>query len=130
MQAAESEKCHFCPWWPWLLTLTFNLVRAKDQTRLPCDFGTNPFSGSRDISYTDKETQTDGAKKNSINFCRSLRVVKTFLRLCKLLHYFQLIFQQDSSPKWSNDVLTWNLTVSCSQWTVLQSMQAFQNHVI
>jgi len=26
------------------LTLTFKLVRAKDQTRLPCEFGANPFS--------------------------------------------------------------------------------------
>jgi len=26
------------------LTLTFKLVRARDQTRLPCEFGTNPFS--------------------------------------------------------------------------------------
>jgi len=31
------------------LTVTFKLVRASDQTRLPCEFGTNPFSGSRDI---------------------------------------------------------------------------------
>jgi len=23
----------FCPWWPWPLTLTFKLVRARDQTR-------------------------------------------------------------------------------------------------
>jgi len=28
------------------LTLTFQLIRAKDQTRLPCEFGANPFSGS------------------------------------------------------------------------------------
>jgi len=31
----------------WLLTLTFKVVAAKDQTDLPCEFGTNPFSGSR-----------------------------------------------------------------------------------
>jgi len=29
----------FCPWWLWPLTLTFKLVRARDQTRLPCEFG-------------------------------------------------------------------------------------------
>ena len=28
------------------LTLTFKLTRAKDQTRLPCEFGANPLSGS------------------------------------------------------------------------------------
>jgi len=38
----------------WLLTLTFKLLRAREQTRLPCEFGANPFSGSRDISYTNK----------------------------------------------------------------------------
>jgi len=46
----------FCPWWLWPLTLIFKLVRATDQTRLPCKFGANPFSGSRDISYTNKLT--------------------------------------------------------------------------
>jgi len=30
----------------WPLILTFKLLRAKDQTRLPCEFGANPFSGS------------------------------------------------------------------------------------
>ena len=44
-----SEKHVFCPWWPWPLTLTLKLVRARDQTRLPCEFGGNPFSGSWDI---------------------------------------------------------------------------------
>jgi len=34
------------------VTLTFKLVRAMDQTGLPCEFGSNPFSGSRDISNT------------------------------------------------------------------------------
>ena len=33
------------------LTLTFELVRATDHTRLPCEFGTNMLSGSRDILY-------------------------------------------------------------------------------
>ena len=46
----------FCPWWPWPLTLTFRLVWARDQTPLLCEFGTNPFSGSRDISCTNKKT--------------------------------------------------------------------------
>ena len=44
----------FCPWWPWPLTLAFKLVRASDQTCLPCEFGANPFSGSRDIWLTNK----------------------------------------------------------------------------
>jgi len=36
------------------LTLAFKRVRARDQTHLPCEFGSNPFSGSRDISYTNR----------------------------------------------------------------------------
>ena len=47
MQAAiRAEKCCFWPWWPWPLTLTFKLIHARDQTRLPCEFGANPFSSS------------------------------------------------------------------------------------
>jgi len=45
-----------CPRLPWLLTLTFKLVRTRDQTRLPCEFGANPLSGSRDICFTNKQT--------------------------------------------------------------------------
>ena len=40
----------------WPLTLTFILVRASYQTRLPCEFGASTFSVSRDISYTNKQT--------------------------------------------------------------------------
>jgi len=47
----------FCPWWPWPLTLTFKLARVKDQTRLPREFGANPFSHSRDILFTKKQTK-------------------------------------------------------------------------
>jgi len=47
----------FCPWWPWPLTLTFKLVRVRDQTRLPREFVANPFSSSRDISYTNKKLE-------------------------------------------------------------------------
>ena len=32
---------------------------VKDQTRPPRQFGANPFSGFRDISYTNKKPQTD-----------------------------------------------------------------------
>jgi len=45
-----------------LVTLTFKLVCARDQTCLPCEFGANLFSGFRDILCTNKKTQTDGIK--------------------------------------------------------------------
>jgi len=69
----RAEKYHFCRWWPWPLTLTFKLVWARGQTRLRCEFGANPFSDSRYISYTNKNTQTDGAKNRT--FRSSLRAV-------------------------------------------------------
>jgi len=52
--------------------LTFKLVRARDETRLPCEFGANPFSGSRDISCTNKKLQTDDAKTqpSAVHFVR------------------------------------------------------------
>jgi len=34
------------------VTLTYKLVRATDQIRLPCEFGSNPFSGSPEIFHT------------------------------------------------------------------------------
>jgi len=46
----------------WPLTLTFKLVRAKDRTRLPCEFGANPFSGSRDIWGTNKKSSQTALK--------------------------------------------------------------------
>jgi len=74
-QAAErAENAVLSP-----VTLTFDLQTrpiARDQTRLPCEFGANPFSVSRDISYTNKEPQTDGAKLRIFAIhCRSLRAV-------------------------------------------------------
>jgi len=67
-----------------LLTLTFKLVRARDQTRLSCELGANPFSSSRDISYRNKKTQTDGAKNRT--FHTSLRaVINKIARLQRLL---------------------------------------------
>ena len=48
--------------------MTFKLVRVRDQTHLRCEFGTNPFSSSGDISYTNKKPQTDGDKNNLRQF--------------------------------------------------------------
>jgi len=54
--------------WPWPSNSS-----ERGTKHLPWDFGTNPFSGSWDISYTNKKPQTDGAKNRT---CRSsLRVV-------------------------------------------------------
>jgi len=53
MQAAERAKK-----WPFFVPgdLDIKLVRDRDQTCLPSEFGANPFSGSpRDISYTNKK---------------------------------------------------------------------------
>jgi len=71
MQVTErAEKMPFLS----LVTLTFKHVRARDQTRFPCEYGAKPFSRSPDISYTNKKPQTDGAKNRT--FRSSPRAVK------------------------------------------------------
>jgi len=52
----------------WPLTLTFKLVRARDQTHLPCEFGANPFSVSRDISYANKKSYRQRQKQDLTQF--------------------------------------------------------------
>jgi len=76
-QAADrAENAVFCPCWPWPVTLTFKLVRARDQARLLCEFGANPFSGFRDISYTKKKHRLTAPKTQpSAVHCRSLRTI-------------------------------------------------------
>jgi len=63
-----------------LVTLTFDLGvqtrPSEGQTRLPCEAGANPFSGSRDISHTTKTAQTGGAEKRT--FRSSLRAVMAY----------------------------------------------------
>ena len=44
------------------MTLTFKLVGARDQARLPREFGANRFSGSRDISYANKKVSETAPK--------------------------------------------------------------------
>jgi len=48
-------------------------LSERGTKRLPCEFGANPFSSSRDISYTNKKPQTDGTKNRT--FCSSVCVV-------------------------------------------------------
>jgi len=71
----------FCPWWPWLwpLTLTFKLVRARDQTRLPCKFDANPFSGSRNIWVTNKQIKVIIALKTE-PYLRAVKINMLLLR--------------------------------------------------
>jgi len=79
---------HFCPWWLWPFTLAFKLIPARDQTRLPCEFGANLFSSFRDIWFTNKKV-IDSSKNRTL--CSSLCAVtttivpvynKTFIKHC------------------------------------------------
>jgi len=47
-----------------LMTLIFNLQTRprRNQTRLPCEFGANPFSSFGDISYTNKKHRLTAPK--------------------------------------------------------------------
>jgi len=40
-----------------LVTMTFKLVRARQQTRLPREFGANRLNGSQDISHAERRRQ-------------------------------------------------------------------------
>ena len=60
-----------------LLTLTFNLVRERDQTCLPCEFGANPFGSSRDIS--DSKKVTDSTNNRTLR--SSLCAIMTYMAL-------------------------------------------------
>ena len=77
----RAKKCRFLT----LVTLTFKLVQRRDQTCLLCEFGTNPFSGSRDISYTKKNTDRRRQQHNLPQFTvhSSLREVNS--DVCMLL---------------------------------------------
>ena len=46
--------------------LDLKLFRARERTYIPCEFGANPFSCSRDVSYTSKKSQTTPIKQNRI----------------------------------------------------------------
>ena len=50
------------------MTLTFKVVRATDQARLPCESDANPFSGSRDIAYTNEISHRQRQKQNLTPF--------------------------------------------------------------
>jgi len=70
--AERAKECHFVVHGDFDLDLKIPL--SKDQTRLLCEFGANPFSSSQNVSYTNKKPQTDGARNRT--FHSSLRVVK------------------------------------------------------
>ena len=48
------------------MTLIFKHARARNETRLPCEFGANPFSGSRDVSYANKQNRRLTAPKQNL----------------------------------------------------------------
>jgi len=56
--------------------MTFKLLRARDQTRLPSEFRAYPFNGSRDIWGTNKK-QTNKKSQTQLKAEPYLRVVKT-----------------------------------------------------
>jgi len=73
--------------WPW----PSKLLRARDQARLPCEFGANPFSGSRHTSYANKRN-TDWRRQKQNLPHSSLHAV--IIVLCTQYHvrHFQSVF--------------------------------------
>ena len=52
----------------WPLTFTFKLFRARDQTRLPCEFAANPFSGPGDILHTNRKGTAQKIEPYAANY--------------------------------------------------------------
>ena len=63
--------------WPWPLTLTFKIVRERDQKSLLSEFRANPFSRSRDLTH--KQT-----KKNKKNLSHTALKTEPYLRVVKI----------------------------------------------
>ena len=107
MEAAErAEKwCFFVPddFDLWSLTLTFKLVRARNQTRLPCEFGANPFSSSRNISQAYKKVR-DSAKNNLPQFtaCDKYESVLKFL-----IYHFTVMYHSINQSKDLDSAINW-----------------------
>jgi len=67
--------------WPWPSNF-----RARDQLRLPCEFGANPFSGFRDISYANKKHWLTAPKTEP----STLDCVRKLLKYCSALWWLLL----------------------------------------
>ena len=75
--AASALQCIFnleeiCPWWPWPLTLTFKLVRARDKHVFRLNLG-KICSADPEIFHMQTKKVTDSAKNRIL--CSSLRAV-------------------------------------------------------
>ena len=66
MQAAEKAKMPFFV--PGDLDLDIQTLRARDQTRLPCEFGANPFSGSPRYFTHKEKSHRQHQKQNPTQF--------------------------------------------------------------
>jgi len=91
----------------WLLTLIFKLLRARDQTRLPCEFHANQFSGSGDISHTNKKV-TDSAKNRTLRSL--LRAVKIKLGCTTCKRHIRCLQVCSRRRQW-RQVCSWSPTV-------------------
>jgi len=96
-----SEKRIFCPCWLWPLIM--KLVRTRDQTCVPCEFGTSSFSSSWDIWGTNKKLQT--ALKTELYLCVVTRA--TALSGLHIPHYIEYLTLQ-----WNQK---WRPTLQCLQ---------------
>jgi len=77
----------FCPWWPWPLSLWpwHSNVRSRDQTRLPCELGANPFRGSGD-TQTNKQTNKNKKSQTALKtepYLRAVNIRMNNLRISK-----------------------------------------------
>jgi len=64
----NSAICFFCPWWPWPLTLTFELRRDFCTLYLTAKFDRPMFSRSEVIVRTNKQTNTPLKTSTSLRY--------------------------------------------------------------
>jgi len=107
----------FCPWWPWPSTLTFKIVRARDQARLPCEFGANPVSGSRDIWGTNRQKSHSAKNRTLLAWGNKTGVSVNQIHSCTDTHaskYYLLISNKNRSA-----LAICSISCSCSLniWT-------------
>jgi len=62
------------------LIFTFKIIRARDQTRIPCEFGPNPFTGSRDILHINKKVIAPKTEPYAVH-CVRQNIVLHFYRI-------------------------------------------------
>ena len=84
----SAKNSVFCCWWPWPMTFDLDIQTCPSKGS-NCKFGTNPFSGSRDISYINQKV-TDSVKNRIL--CSYLRITDSLMYWLGIENRLRLTF--------------------------------------